>query len=598
MTDLSPAPPAYGNKERLVGLAIFFLVFLAFWVSPVTQTTDSRYSMLLSQSLLEHRTFTLDQYPLPQLDPVHWPYYISDGPIYQLELINGHVFYHFPPGGPILSLPYVLAARVFGLKVTDPQGVYSDAKETRIEVGLASILMALLTFIFFRLSRLLLPLSWSVIIAVGAAFGSQIWSTASRALWTDTWGTVLLGIALLVLLRHEAGKGKLSPVLFGTLMSWMYFVRPTNSVHIAAITVYWLLFYRPLLLRYVFTGTVWLAAFIAYSWYNFHRPLPTYYGANRLFFGVFWTALAGNIVSPARGLLVYVPVLVFVGYLVIRYRRTIPFAGLVWLALSVIVLHMFVISAFGHWWGGFSFGARFTTGLVPWFVLLAIIGVRAMLEHEKTSNRGSSFGHRLELTTGAALLIMSVAINSRGAISWPTWMWNLRPNIDQHPERLWDWRQPQFLAGLINPPLPNEFPPAGTGRISFAKSDADRYLGYGWSTPEPEARWTDGKEAALIFALDSVQDTELTFSLGAYLVPGQLDRQRVALQLNGWALQSFTITEAATREYHLKLPAGKLKAKNVLTFYLPDAASPLHFGPNPDVRQLAIAVRWMQFGEG
>src|SRR5713101_6236145 len=185
MTDLSPARPSSGNKERLVGLAIFFLSFLAFWVSPVTQTTDSRYSMLLSQSLLEHRTFTLDQYPLPQLEPVQWPYYISDGPIYQLELINGHVFYHFPPGGPILSLPYVLAARVFGLKLTDPQGVYSDTHETRIEVGLASVLMALLTFIFFRMSRLLLPLSWSVVIAVGSAFGSQIWSTASRAMWTD-----------------------------------------------------------------------------------------------------------------------------------------------------------------------------------------------------------------------------------------------------------------------------------------------------------------------------------------------------------------------------------------------------------------------------
>ena len=58
----------------------------------------------------------------------------------------------------------------------------------------------------------------------------------------------------------------------------------------------------------------------------------------------------------------------------------------------------------------------------------------------------------VELTVGAVLLVLSVAINARGALSWDTALWNPFPvNVDQRPERLWDWSEPQFLAGAIKP---------------------------------------------------------------------------------------------------------------------------------------------------
>jgi hypothetical protein len=48
------------------------------------------------------------------------------------------------------------------------------------------------------------------------------------------------------------------------------------------------------------------------------------------------------------------------------------------------------------------------------------------------------------------LLIASVAMNAPGALSESANMWNATPNIDTHPERLWDWRHPQFLAWTRN----------------------------------------------------------------------------------------------------------------------------------------------------
>src|SRR6266571_4371792 len=133
------AIPAYleNANARVLSLAILIVMFAVFWISPVKQVTDSAYSMLLTQSLIEHRTFSLDQYSIPRVEPTPRGYYNSDGAIYQLELIDGHIYYHLPPGSSVLSIPYLAAGRVFGLSVTNSDGTYSDAKEVRIEAGLA-----------------------------------------------------------------------------------------------------------------------------------------------------------------------------------------------------------------------------------------------------------------------------------------------------------------------------------------------------------------------------------------------------------------------------------------------------------------------------
>src|SRR5207253_11484971 len=56
------------KRDVLIGLAIFVVMSLAFLASRVHQVGDSRYSMLLSQSLLEHGSFTLDRYQIPGVE--------------------------------------------------------------------------------------------------------------------------------------------------------------------------------------------------------------------------------------------------------------------------------------------------------------------------------------------------------------------------------------------------------------------------------------------------------------------------------------------------------------------------------------------------
>jgi hypothetical protein len=589
------------TPNAVAGVLIFALTLTIFLGSKVHQLADSNYSMLLSQSLLDHGSFMLDRYALPRHEPVGAGDHLKKRPVYHFEVVDDHLYYLFPPGSSILSVPFVAVMNLFGVSPANPDGTYNLEGEGRTEVKLAALLMAALATLFFFTARLMLPLSWSVWVALGGALGTQVYSTASRALWSETWGIFLLGIVILLLLAHETGKRRFNAVLMASLLSWMYFVRPTYAVHILAISIYVLIFHRKLFLTYAVTGAVWLAGFIFYSWYHFGALLPSYYRAGRLGFDVFWTALAGNLISPARGTLVYVPTLFFVAYLLIRYRQCLILGRLVLLSSIVIAAHLFVISGFGHWWGGHSFGPRFTTGLVPWFVLLAVLGLKARLrwrEKRAAAAASSRAGWWAELAFGIALLALSVFINARGATAHATWLWNQNPHgVDEHQERLWDWRQPQFLAGWLPIPQPRDFP-LGEGRIDFAQADAEAYMWYGWGARAEGLRWTNSKEAAMVFSLNRINETVMRMKLGAFVVPGKHDEQRVNVALNGQRLQTLSLREEAAREYALTLPVEMLRQKNVLTFGLPDAASPQSLGEGAESKPLGIAVYWIEFQAG
>lgn len=445
--------PARLSSTTRIAVAIFCLTLPVFALSQVRQVTDSNYSMLLSQSLIEHGSFKLDNYSLPRMEAMNRGYYISNGTIYQLELANNHIYYHLPPGTSVLSVPYVALMNLFGIKAANADGTYSQRGETIIEVSLAGLLVSSLSVIFFYTALLVLSPAWSAVLALGATFGTQAWSTASRALWTDTWGILLMGIVVLLLLAHETGKRAVNPIVLASLLAWTYFVRPTNAVHILAVTLYLLLYHRRLFIPYAVTGALWFAGFIAYSWHNYGQLLPTYYRSSRLNFSLFWTALAGNLISPARGLLVYVPVLLFVFYLLARYWKYVSLRRLAVLSLAISAGHFIAISGFPHWWGGHCFGARFTTGLLPWLMLLAILGVAAMLRWRQEYQGVIRLARwRGQLIMGGLLLFISMFINARGAMSHATWLWNSRPvGVDEYPEKLWDWRHPQFLASGLEP---------------------------------------------------------------------------------------------------------------------------------------------------
>ena len=216
----------------------------------------------------------------------------------------------------------------------------------------------------------------------------------------------------------------------------------------AGISGYVLLYYyRRDFLRYAIAVAVWLSAFATYLRLVFGQFLPDYYREGSfLSLMRFRTALPAILFSPARGLFVFVPSTLIVVYLVIRYWRALPHRRLAVLAAAIIVGNVLVVATWIVWWGGRGYGPRLLTDVVPSFVILAVLGLRALSNaRDRAPGRLES---RIVLAVAVTLVAVSIAINGWGAVSLRTVWWMDWHNFDLHPGAMWDWRSPLFLAGL------------------------------------------------------------------------------------------------------------------------------------------------------
>jgi len=159
----------------------------------------------------------------------------------------------------------------------------------------------------------------------------------------------------------------------------------------------------------------------------------------------------GLLVSPSRGLFIYTPIMLLsiLGYFKVsqisnnRIKKFLSFFSYSILALLV------AYSAFIVWWAGGSFGPRFLTGMLP--VLAIFLGLFI-----KDINLNIKNGKNLlVICLLFILLIWSVFAQFVGAFYYPNGNWDGEPNVDSHPEKLWDWRDTQlmrtFSAGMISP---------------------------------------------------------------------------------------------------------------------------------------------------
>lgn len=178
--------------------------------------------------------------------------------------------------------------------------------------------------------------------------------------------------------------------------------------------------------------------FFAHSYSVYGKFLPPYYSATKLQFDtdLFFTALTGNLISPARGLFVWSSIFLFI-FLGIYYKYKEEKIDPIYHSIIIIILfHWIAISTFPHWWAGHSVGYRFMSDMVPYLFIFLIPIVRRVFEHRSMS---------LTICFLLASLI-SFYFHYQGANNSEIALWNVIPeNVDEFPSRLWDWKDPQPL---------------------------------------------------------------------------------------------------------------------------------------------------------
>ncbi len=424
------------HTEALLLAAILLACCAVYILSPVTTSTDSAWTFHVAASILQQGNVNLDEYRG-----------IIDLKLdYRMRVVDGHIYYYYPYATPLLVSPAVwLINQVYPLVYhTDFYSYLAthapNAHTAKLEKLLASGIGALAALFVYLLARRELGIGWSLVLTGLFAFGTSMWSTATRALWQHGPSTLFLGLALCLLFVSQERPRLLFWV--GLVLGFSYLIRPTNALAVAFIGLYLLLNQPRRVWLYALGVAGILVPYLVSNWLSYGNIFPPY--SYQLFERlatprVFAEGLAGTLISPARGLFIFTPVLLFSLYgIYLRLRGRLNLRNLDLFLAGILLMHWIVISLFEDWGGAWSIGPRYFVDVLPLFVYFLIPVVQAGLF--------AIPGWRYAFI---ATLAFSMLVQLHCSTSIDPFMWNGKPvALVDAPDRKWDWGDLQFLRGF------------------------------------------------------------------------------------------------------------------------------------------------------
>ncbi|MCD4813092.1 glycosyltransferase family 39 protein [bacterium] len=425
-------------------LIIFFSVFTIYFSKAVYWPYDSRWSLYTAMSIIQEHNTDIDEYME----------FFEDEGKREVEKHFGHYYSQYPIGSSVMALPFVFVAdltfrRVLALGSTtgatdkfDFNEYFKGKYPTGLEFFIACFYMSLTVVLMFGLIRLFLGRKRSLLLTAIFAFGTAAWPTASRALWQHGPSMMMLILTLFFIIK---AKQRPEFVQFaGLTLAMAYITRPTNSLSVILLTIYIFWQHREYFLRYLLWASVIAVPFLLHNLSVYHSLFSPYYQPEIGFaWSEFLVGLSGNMFSPARGLLVFSPIFIFsiIGFIIkIKFHKV---ERLDYFLIAIIMLHWIVISIWPMWWGGHSFGYRLFSDMVPYLIYFMVPFMQMDIQSWRWK--------KASWVVFLLLAFTSIVINGNGAVRESGRYWNFVPtNIDQDPKRLWDWRDPQFLSGILN----------------------------------------------------------------------------------------------------------------------------------------------------
>jgi hypothetical protein len=322
----------------------------------------------------------------------------------------------FGPGTPLAAVPALAAVRPFAGDLAATRATWFAAKLT------ASLCAALAAaFVYLAARSLGAGAAGATAIALAFGLGTGVFSTTSQTLWQHAPNTCLLALGAYGLVR--SGERARWAALAGAAFALATACRPTSALFAAAGAALLLARDRRALAAYAGAAAPIALAIAGYNAYWFGSPFLfgqtvvgpglalALTGSSDQWQTPLAVGIAGVLVSPSRGLLVFSPFLLAAvpGALVALARPGLaPLRALAAACVATVV----VAAKHYDWWGGWSYGYRHVVDLAPALALLAVptlgwIGAAAW--------RRAAFG---------ALVLWSVAVQVVGVVAYDLSGWN------------------------------------------------------------------------------------------------------------------------------------------------------------------------------
>jgi hypothetical protein len=410
--------PAALRHDALSEAAIVFALAMICYTAngktiPSGDALPARY---LPFAILQRGSFYLDEFP----------FLYAGADAYWAQKVGDHYVSLYPVGAAVLAVPFYAPAVLW--TGTTP----GQARGPELEKLAASGMVALSVAFLYAALRTLASRRWALAIVVAYGLGTSSLSVSSQALWQH--GPAQLCLAIGIFLFVCGREMPFFTMLAGLPLAFAVVCRPTNVTMFVAAAGYVLLVQPRTILGFALAAAPAIGFQIWYNAVCLGSPFAYQFPIWR---GPYWndsvrTNLAGLLLSPTRGLLVYSPVLAFSlwGAAVAWGRDGDRLAR----ALGVGVLLTLVLhSRWGMYWGGACYGPRLLADVTPALAFLLVPCGRLF--------------SRLAIARAlfALTLAWSVAAHAAGAY-WDDGSWNKKlDSLARHPEILWSWSDNQLV---------------------------------------------------------------------------------------------------------------------------------------------------------
>ena len=327
--------------------------------------SDPRFTLVTAQAIVDHGQVYLDSFGDEGIFGFTLAEYLTWEE--RLVYVNGRHFDFFPLGPAVLSVPAVWVARLAGLDMSGPDNFV-------VQRLLSAVSVVGVYLLLYCLARSRLEIWPSFVLAAIFAAGTSVLSTMGSALWSMNYTTPIAAAAL-CLIAHKKRYLNRTPgaMALGGLLFLAFFTRPTAASLVAILLAYLALGERKTLVVTSLTAGTLLGLFVLWSRQTYGMWLPPYYMPLRLATGAaapIGVAILGHLVSPSRGLLVFSPFLVIPALGIAFYPKRVLADKIVLVCLFWSVSHIYISSQAVKWYGGWSFGPRLLTEIVPGLLLL------------------------------------------------------------------------------------------------------------------------------------------------------------------------------------------------------------------------------------
>jgi hypothetical protein len=144
--------------------------------------------------------------------------------------------------------------------------------------------------------------------------------------------------------------------------------------------------------------------------------------------------VAGLLLSPNRGLLVFTPIMAFALWGALRVWRVAAPPWLRWSSVALL-LHVIVYALFKEWWAGYTYGPRYFSDVLPALILFLVYGLVPYCR--RPPMRAVAVG----------LALYGVAVQAIGVYAADD-AWNREPTpLERAPRRVWTARPRSCAVG-------------------------------------------------------------------------------------------------------------------------------------------------------